>query len=142
MYYKQQFRRVRASTICPGLVPPFGPPRHPSFPSGHSFLGHFIALLLLEIKEVADVFGEPSVPGPPPAGPLVKPPLANVMSTSYRFTGPLLWLGDRLGRNRERAGLHYRSDSEASRWLAGAISALLTTKKGYAAAATPPTYFS
>jgi hypothetical protein len=63
-------------------------------------------------------------------GPLVKPSLDKVMSTSYRFTGPLLWLGDRLGRNRERAGLHYRSDSDASRWLAGAISALLTAKNG------------
>ena len=25
-YYKQQFRRVRPSTLCPGLAPPFGPP--------------------------------------------------------------------------------------------------------------------
>ena len=47
MNYKEMFRRVRPSTIAPGLVPPFGPPHHPSFPSGHSFLGHFIALLLL-----------------------------------------------------------------------------------------------
>jgi hypothetical protein len=141
MYYKQYFRRVRPSTICPGLVPPMGPPRHPSFPSGHSFLGHFIALLLLEIPEVVHRFGEPTLPGPPfpvpmPAKPLVKPSLAKVMSTAYFFTGPLLWLGTRLGRNRERAGLHYRSDSAASRWLAGAISALLTAASG--ADATPP----
>jgi hypothetical protein len=62
--------------------------------------------------------------------------LAQVMSTSYVFTGPLLWLADRLAKNRERAGLHYPTDSDASRWLAGAIWALLTMATG--AAATPP----
>jgi len=120
-----------------------GPPRHPSFPSGHSFLGHFIPLLLLEIPQVAARYGEPTLPEPPfpnpmpaPAKPLVKPSLAKVMSTAYVFTGPLLWLGARLARNRERAGLHYRSDSLAGRWLAGAICALLTANAG--ADATPP----
>jgi hypothetical protein len=49
-----------------------------------------------------------------------------VMSKSYVANGPLLWLGARLGRNRERAGVHYRSDSSASRWLAGAIWKLMT----------------
>jgi hypothetical protein len=61
-----------------------------------------------------------------PVGPLIKPTIDQVMSTSYQFTGPLLWLGDRLARNRERAGVHYPSDSLASRWFAGAIWALLT----------------
>jgi len=141
MNYKETFRRVRASTICPGLVPPFGPPRHPSFPSGHSFLGHFIALLLLEIDEIAKTFGEKLVGDPPPippAAPAPTPPpptlppsrgqaeLVYVMNTAYVFNGPLLWLGDRLARNRERAGLHYPSDSLASQWIAGALWALLT----------------
>jgi membrane-associated phospholipid phosphatase len=131
MSYKQVFRRVRPSTICPGLVPPFGPPRHPAFPSGHSFLGHFIALLLLEIPQLEARFGEPTNAGPPPVGPLVKPTLAQVMSAGgvlYVFKGPLLWLGARLGKNRERAGLHYPSDSLASRWLAGATWKLLTAR--------------
>jgi hypothetical protein len=139
MNYKEYFRRVRASTICPGLVPPFGPPRHPSFPSGHSFLGHFIGLLLLEIPELAATFGEiiPAIipPGPPvlspPPGtappPRGKADINNVMSTAaYPFNGPLMWLADRLAKNRERAGLHYPSDSAASQWLAGAIWAVLT----------------
>ena len=56
-YYKQQFRRVRPSTLCPGLAPPFGPPAHPSFTSGHSFIGHFIALLLLEIPALRQRYG-------------------------------------------------------------------------------------
>jgi membrane-associated phospholipid phosphatase len=130
MRYKADFKRVRPSVIAPGLVPPFGPPRHPSFPSGHSFLGHFIALLLLEIPQIAWRYGEPTIQGNPPKTekPLIQPALSDVMQTpqKYCFTGPLLWLGDRLAKNRERAGVHYRSDSLGSRWLAGAIWALLT----------------
>ena len=49
MYYKAHFKRVRPSLLCPGLIPPFGPPAHPAFPSGHSTASHLIALLLLEI---------------------------------------------------------------------------------------------
>jgi hypothetical protein len=56
-YYKQHFKRVRPSTLCPGLAPPFGPPMHPSFTSGHSFLGHLIALLLLEVPALRQRYG-------------------------------------------------------------------------------------
>jgi hypothetical protein len=147
MSYKQHFRRVRPSFICPGLVPPFGPPRHPSFPSGHSFLGHFIALLLLEIEQIAIRYGEPSTPGAPPnpgppappAGPLRQVHLHEVMQRAqdHVFTGPLLWLGARLARNRERAGVHYPSDSLASRWMAGALWALLTSQPVQPSQANP-----
>src|SRR5262249_46726797 len=82
----------------------------------------------LVVARVVDVLGAPDRPAPPPKKPLRKPYLSEVMSTAYDFTGPLLWLGHRLGRNRERAGLHYPSDSSASRWIAGAIAALLTTR--------------
>jgi len=51
------------------------------------------------------------------------------------FKGPLLWLADRMAKNRERAGLHYPSDSLASRWMAGAVWKLLL---GTVADATPP----
>ena len=47
----------------------------------------------------------------------------------HAFNGPLMWLAERLGRNRERAGLHYPSDSRASRRLAGALWTMLTGKK-------------
>ncbi len=150
MYYKAMFRRVRPSRICPGLVPPFGPPRHPSFPSGHSFLGHFIALLLLEIEEIDSAFGEDSAPVAAilPAGVRTRVfaapkksagvSLSDVMSTSVIFGGPLLWFADRLAKNRERLGVHYPSDSKASRWLAGAIWKLLVTDAGNENSATPP----
>jgi hypothetical protein len=89
-------------------------------------------LLLLEIPDVAKVFGEEDTAVSPPRRQVT---LAEVMSAS-EFKGPLLWLARRQAKNRERAGLHYRSDSDASRWLAGAIWALLT--KTTLADATPP----
>ncbi|MBW7961015.1 hypothetical protein [Bradyrhizobium sp. BR 10261] len=212
-YYKQQFRRVRPSTLCPGLAPPFGPPAHPSFTSGHSFIGHFVALLLLEIPAlrqrygmfVAPYDGKPGqvvdpypavtislanpavvtlsvltahglnagdpitfqpIPGgqPLPAplasgttyyvlaagltansfeiaatlngapigtgggGPLAPPPpvpalipSANPLMGRGELTSPLLWLGERLAKNRERLGVHYASDSAGSRHIAAGI---------------------
>ena len=136
MYYKAHFKRVRPSLICPGLVPPFGPPRHPSFPSGHSFLGHFIAMLLMEIPEIAQRFGEDN---DPPNTPLpsdvrartgLKPSITAVMKVDVIFGGPLMWFADRLARNRERIGVHYPSDSAFSRMLAAAICQLLVTDAG------------
>ena len=88
---------------------------------------------MLEIPEITVLYGEKR--GAQGRG---KPSIDDVMSEAYVFEGPLLWLGDRLGKNRERAGLHYPSDSRASRWFAGAVAALLTTPKAAAADATPP----
>jgi hypothetical protein len=68
--------------------------------------------------------------------PLRKPLLSEVMNTAYTFTGPLLWFAARLAKNRERAGVHYPSDSLASRWLAGAIWQLLTNLPGGGASST------
>jgi len=207
-YYKQQFGRVRPSTLCPGLAPPFGPPMHPSFTSGHSFLGHLIALLLLEIPALRQRFGmfvapfdgtpgrvvdsypavtislaNPAVvtlsvltahglsagdpvnfqalPGqalPAPlvvgatyyvlaagltansfevgaaaggapistaAGPGVPPApavlLKNPLMGRGELISPLLWLGERIAKNRERLGVHYPSDSAGSRHIAAGI---------------------
>ena len=122
MHYKCMFRRVRPSTLCPGLVPPFGPPRHPAFPSGHSFLGHFIALLLLEIKVVAERYGVGLLSDGSAVG--TKPTWASYKAATNNaadLDGPLFWLAARLAKNRERIGVHYRSDSLGSRRLAGGI---------------------
>jgi membrane-associated phospholipid phosphatase len=99
-------------------VPPFGPPRHPAFPSGHSFLGHFIALLLLEIEGLRRHYGtgmkhDGSAPGGKPQW--------NDYKAGNGIDGLLFWLAARLARNRERVGLHYPSDSAAGRQLAGGI---------------------
>jgi|JI10StandDraft_1071094.scaffolds.fasta_scaffold207328_1 hypothetical protein len=133
MHYKDHFRRVRPSTLCPGLVPPWGPPRHPAFPSGHAFLGHFIALLLLSIPGVARRYGMffNAAPKDIKATEFAfegrKPSLSDMASFLYSedMRSPLLWLAWRLARNRERIGVHYRSDSSASRSLAANIWAAL-----------------
>jgi hypothetical protein len=63
-FFKNAFRRVRPSFLCPGLAPPFGPPGHPSFPSGHSFLSHLMALLLLEVPGLQRRYGIFDLPQP------------------------------------------------------------------------------
>jgi hypothetical protein len=126
MYFKSRFARVRPSTLCPGLVPPFGPPRHPAFPSGHAFLGHFVAASLLQVPDIAARFGV----GMDPTG---KAGLAPAVDW-YRGApppspGPLMWLAARLARNRELIGVHYASDSAAGRSLAGGILEAIMTHR-------------
>ena len=133
MYYKEVFRRVRPSAIAPGLVPPFGPPRHPAFPSGHSFAGHFMRVVAARDRGPCGALRRAKTT----AGQRRKP---SALETSCRpdvFEGPLLWLASRLAKNRERAGLHYPSDSLASRWLAGAVWKLLFSDAASLADATP-----
>jgi hypothetical protein len=96
IYYKDQFKRVRASVIAPGLAPPFGPPGHPSFPSGHSLQGWLMSYCLMHITR-------------PKAG------------GSSVFKDQLKWLAKRVATNRERAGLHYPSDSLAGKYIASYI---------------------
>jgi hypothetical protein len=108
--------------LCPGLVPAFGPPGHPSFPSGHSFLGHLLSLLLLEIPAICHRYGLFDGDDGSP-GKAIDPetPPRNPLHGSGPLRSPLLWLSQRLAKNRERLGVHYVSDSTASRHLAAAI---------------------
>ena len=117
MYYKAYFKRVRPSFLCPGLVVPFGPPAHPSFPSGHSFLGHFIALLLLEIPGIAHRYG---IFAPPDSGHGASPN-KDSLKKNVVIHSPLLWLAQRIAKNRERIGVHYYTDTMAGRHLAAGI---------------------
>jgi hypothetical protein len=117
MSYKQKFKRVRPSFLCPGLIPAFGPPAHPAFPSGHSFLGHFIALLLLEIPGLYKRYGI-FAGGEGDVGEAVS---ADTLKGRDPIPSPMFWLSQRLAKNRERLGVHYPSDSFASRHLAFGI---------------------
>ena len=96
LHFKYKYHRVRPSTLLPGLLVPFGPPRHPAFPSGHSLTGHLTAGLLNKIPKVKE-----------------------------RLEKDLDWLAKRVAKNRERAGLHYKSDSEAGAKLAVAFKDLM-----------------
>ena len=46
MHYKRRYDRARPSTVAPGLSPPFGPPNHPAFPSGHATQAWLMSRLL------------------------------------------------------------------------------------------------
>jgi hypothetical protein len=45
----------------------------------------------------------------------------NPLYGSSAINAPLMWLGQRIAKNRERLGVHYASDSNGSRHLAAAI---------------------
>ncbi|MDP1839537.1 MAG: phosphatase PAP2 family protein [Reyranella sp.] len=96
VFYKKKYERVRPSVVCPGLAPPFGPPGHPAFPSGHSLQGWLITYSFMEVTRPA--IGGDSI-----------------------YKEQLKWLAKRVATNRERAGLHYPSDSLAGRFLAQQI---------------------
>jgi hypothetical protein len=116
LHYKKVHKRARPSVLCPGLLPLFGPPSHPSFPSGHSTQSHLMGLLLLQIPEIAARFGP-------------QPSLKDLQDESKdRGSSELMWLADRVAKNRERAGLHYRSDSVAGKQLAIWVVELLLGK--------------
>lgn len=102
MHYKAQYRRPRPSQLCPALLPPIEVPGHASFPSGHSTQAHLMALCM------ADVFSK--VP---------QPSALNTMADD-------LWtLAGRIARNREIAGLHYPSDTQAGVAFAYCVRDLL-----------------
>ena len=87
--------RPRPSQACPALLPPVPVPGHPSYPSGHATEAHLIELVLNDVLKNA--------------------PQSAAMAIDLKA---LAW---RIARNREIAGLHYPSDSNAGRALADAI---------------------
>jgi membrane-associated phospholipid phosphatase len=114
MYYKALFNRPRPSTLSPALLPPIEVPGHASYPSGHATQAYLTALLLSEVMPAAanhalDVDGQVvGAPGQP-----------------NRAVGPLYRIAERVARNREVLGLHYRSDTAAGRLLAESTFLLL-----------------
>lgn len=129
MQYKSHYKRVRASVLCPGLTPPWGPPQHPSFPSGHATVAHLTALLLMMIPGVARRFGlfeeERNGTAPPQVTNIGRPPVlaGDLLNVAYGMDqhSPLLWMAWRIARGRERLGVHYASDSAAGRRLAALV---------------------
>ena len=56
--------------------------------------------------------------------------VANPLMGRGELRSPLLWLGERIAKNRERLGVHYPSDSSGSRHLAAAIWRALLHDRG------------
>jgi membrane-associated phospholipid phosphatase len=99
MYFKTKFDRPRPSQIVPALLPPIPVPGHASYPSGHSTQAHLFALCATAVLQEASGQGIDLV---------------------------LTRLANRIGRNREIAGLHYPSDTAAGAGLASDLFSILT----------------
>lgn len=93
--YKLLYMRPRPSQICPALVPIIPVPAHPAYPSNHATQS---ALTTEMLKAV----------------------LRHDQNSGLCLT--LETLGDRIAENRERAGLHYKSDSDAGKRLGRALA--------------------
>jgi membrane-associated phospholipid phosphatase len=101
MYFKNLYSRPRPSQLCPALLPPIEIPGHASFPSGHSTQAHLMALCMNDVLS-----------GLPPQATMIDD----------------LWtLADCIARNREIAGLHYPSDTDAGVALAYWAHSLLNS---------------
>ena len=107
MYFKSLYRRPRPSQLCPALLPPIEVPGHASFPSGHSTQAHLMALCMDDVFAKDDMHAE--------------------LPQRKTMVDDLMTLAGRIARNREIAGLHYASDTEAGVALAYAIRPFLNT---------------
>jgi len=94
-HYKTVFDRARPNQVDPSLRPFIPNPPHPAYPSNHAFQMFSIAEVMTRI-----------LPGSPQSAEL------------YR-------VAQRVGENREYAGLHYKSDTEAGQRLASYCSPFL-----------------
>ena len=90
-HYKYKFMRPRPSQLEPKLRPLIDVPGHPAFPSGHSVQMFLIAQAL---------------------GTVVR---------NHEIGDELVAIANRVAKNREWAGLHYESDTQAGRRLAYAV---------------------
>ena len=88
MHYKNKFKRPRPSQLEPELRPIIEIPGHPAYPSGHSTQAHLVA------KALSTVAGNPEI------------------------GQELFKIAGRIGKNREWAGVHYASDTDAGEQLA------------------------
>jgi hypothetical protein len=109
LYYKGLRDRPRPSQLCPALLPPIPMPGHASWPSGHATQAWLKALC---IEHVLQGVVQTS-------GPLTQ-------SDFDAISANLRTLAIRVARNREIAGLHYLTDSDAGRKLADTIAPFLT----------------
>jgi hypothetical protein len=101
MHYKMRFQRPRPSQYSPVLMPVIDPPGHASFPSGHATEAYLLSLCLKEVMPAA-------------ASTLAKDRTGKDIPNS----SPLDRLAQRVARNREVLGVHFRSDTLAGEKLA------------------------
>lgn len=91
VHFKWQFQFPRPSQLSPALMPPIDPPGHASYPSGHATEAYLISEVLRDVL--------PAV-------------------ASDGLTDALDRVAERVARNREVLGVHFRRDSLAGKALA------------------------
>jgi membrane-associated phospholipid phosphatase len=125
MHLKRQQGRPRPSQLSPALMPPIPVPGHASYPSGHATQAYLLSGLMARVMPafVNAPLGL-AIPPAPATNPLVNP-AATVLDR----------LAERVARNREVMGLHYRSDSTAGQGVAALILPKLLACPTMAAAA-------
>ncbi|TNC15166.1 phosphatase PAP2 family protein [Methylobacterium terricola] len=107
--FKEAYDRPRPSFLCPALLPPLPVPGHSSFPSGHATQAWLMARCIAFTVRLS---------GLPQAE---RRPVDETVKALAR----------RVARNREIAGLHYRSDSVAGRRVADAAFAVLSRHESH-----------
>src|SRR5262249_36104113 len=107
LYYKGLRNRPRPSQLCPALLPPIPMPGPASWPSGHA------TPAWLKARRIE---------------PVLQGVLSGTLTTGDlgAVSANLRTLAIRVARNREIAGLHYPTDSQAGRRLAATIAPFLT----------------
>jgi len=105
MHVKYREDRPRPSQLYPALRPALPIPGHSSYPSGHATQAFLMWHCLKEA--------------------IVASGLSQV--DKDHWSAAILTLADRIAVNRERAGLHYPSDTQAGRELAQKLLVLLKT---------------
>lgn len=91
VHFKSRYGRPRPVQLEPRLRPLIDTPGHPAYPSGHSLQYHLLAKALTTVVR------------------------------SHEVGEQLFEIAWRVAENREWAGVHYRSDSEAGKQLAFAM---------------------
>jgi hypothetical protein len=102
MVWKDEIKRARPAQLSAAIDPVIETPGHPSYPSGHSTQAHLVARLLAAVHP---------------------------RSKDSAWRKAIEGLASEVARNREVAGVHYLSDSEAGVDLARALAGILLDDK-------------
>jgi len=105
LYFKGQTGRPRPSQLLPGLMPPIPMPGHSSWPGGHATESWLMALCIEFVFQGVEMGS------------------GDRDSLSANLRARAL----RIARNREVAGVHYKTDSDAGFLLAERIFPILET---------------
>jgi len=109
MYWKDKHKRARPVQVFPAVMPAIPTPGHPSYPSNHSFQSHLIAHILTSLFEASRSEKEDAAK---------KEVVQKKAEVAKAMKAPHFAMAARIGENREIAGVHFPSDTDAGKQLA------------------------